>query len=156
MVHHLPFKRWPHTSVSKLHPGRRGVCLAISLSPLTHGVPSNSRSTSLSCGFPWFVSFSSMRWSWWGSQGPQPLSYLAAEGLRAVKQSQSLDPCGLHCILALPIAGKEPYVQPPADTGLAFQSILRLNSHKLFTFIKRQNCFLQLVKCERCSCLWVM
>ena len=36
------------------------VRLAISLSPLTHRVPSKSWSTSLSCGFPWSVSFSSV------------------------------------------------------------------------------------------------
>lgn len=62
----------------------------------------------------------------------------------------SLHPCSVHPW------ERQPYVQPPTGTGLAFQSILRLNSHKLFTFIKRQNCFLQLVKCKRCSRLWVM
>ena len=134
------------------------VCLLIFLSPLAHGAPCKSQSMCLCCEFPWSVSF--LLCALVTGRGREagdrsPLLNSAAGGLGAREQSQSLGLCGLS-LHPCSLHPWDPYVQPHAGTALSFQAILRLNSHRFFTFIKRQNCFLQLVKHERHSCLWIM
>lgn len=60
-----------------------------------------------------------------------------------------------HIVLA--IRGSDsPWSQSRFATALSYQPILRLNSHKFFTFIKRQNCFPKLIKSERYLFLCIM
>ena len=149
------FKRWPHTLVSKLHPGRRGICLSSNL-PVSPGPCSAfqvlEHKSQLWISLVCFLLLHALVMV--GKLGTAASSLLDL-GRAWCSQAEpksgsvwpSLHPCSVHPW------ERQPYIQPPADTGLTFQSILRLNSHKLFTFIKRQNCFLHLIECERHSCL---
>lgn len=144
-----------HTVVSKLRSQKEGVSLSGNILVLS-GL-SGPRACVSCCEFPLSVSFLHCQLVTSRSRGPKPLITWAVGRAECMNRAKAGIYVAFCCIIALSIPGSDsPYIQTHTGTTLSLQSILRLNSLKFFTFIKRQNCFLKLVKCERCSFLWIM